>query len=152
MAESFRVEVIGDAELRQKLQSLTADMQGAALSAAVSSGAQVIQNAAKAKAPFRTGTLRRSIHTEVTGSTTQAEATIGTDVVYAAQVEFGGTITPKNKKLLHWVDASGVEHFAKSVTQVARPYLRPAFDEKSDEAKNEVGNALQQAIERVAAS
>ena len=153
MAEQFRVEVVGDADLRQKLQSLTADVQGQVLAAAVLAGADVIRNAAVAKAPYRTGTLKRSLHAELEGaSTTQATAIIGTDAPYAAQVEFGGTITPKSKKLLHWVDASGVDHFAKSVTQVARPYLRPAFDEKSDEAANEIGNALQQAIEMVAAS
>lgn len=152
MAERFRVDVVGDEELRRKLTALTAAVQGQVLAAAVDSGAQLIQNAAKEKAPYRTGTLRRSIHTETEGGTIRATATIGTDVVYAAQVEFGGTITPKTKKLLHWVDADGQEHFAKSVTQVARPYLRPAFDEKGDDAAAEVGAALRQAIERVAAT
>lgn len=150
MAERFRVDVIGAEELRRKLQALDAAVQGQALAAAVQSGAQVIQNAAKEKAPFRTGTLKRSIHTEVAGSATRATAQIGTDVPYAAQVEFGGTITPKKKQMLHWVDENG-EHFARSVTQVARPYLRPAFDEKSDDAAVEIGNALRQAIEAVAA-
>lgn len=150
MAERFRVDVVGEEELRRKLQSLTAAVQGQALAAAVESGAQLIQNAAKEKTPYRTGSLRRSIHTEVEGGAARAEATIGTDVVYAAQVEFGGTITPKTKKLLHWVDQNGVEHFAKSVTQVARPYLRPAFDEKSNAAAAEVGAALRQVIARVA--
>jgi HK97 gp10 family phage protein len=151
MAERFRVDVIGDEELRSKLQSLTAAVQGQVLAAAVMSGAQVIQNAAKEKAPYRTGTLKRSIHSEIEASdATRATAIIGTDVPYGAQVEFGGTITPKKKKLLHWVDADGQDHFAKSVTQVARPYLRPAFDEKSDDAAVEVGNALRQAIAKVA--
>lgn len=150
MAVRIRVDVIGEEELRRKLQSLTEAVQGQALAAAVMSGAQVIQNAAKEKAPYRTGTLRRSIHTEVEGNATRATAKIGTDVVYAAQVEFGGTITPKKAKLLAWVGSDGVKHFARSVTQVARPYLRPAFDEQGDNAVVEVREALAQVIAKVA--
>ncbi len=150
MAERFRVDVIGEEELQSKLRTLTAAAQGQALAAAVMSGAQLIQNAAKDKAPYRTGTLKRSIHAEIEESgATRATAIIGTDVVYAAQVEFGGTILPKKAKLLHWVK-DGQHYFAKSVTQVARPYLRPAFDETSDDAAKEVGAALKQAIARVA--
>lgn len=149
-AAQFRVDVIGEAELKRKLQQLDAAVQAQNLAAAVHAGALLIENAAKQKAPYRTGTLRRSLHTEVESSATRATATTGTDVVYAAQVEFGGTIVPKRKKLLHWVDANGTDHFARKVTQVARPYLRPAFDEQSDAAAAEVRAALAQLIARVA--
>lgn len=150
MAVRMRVDVIGEGELRQKLQALEAAVQQQNLAAAVQAGALLIQNAAKEKAPFRTGTLRRSIHTEVETSSTRAMATIGTDVVYAAQVEFGGTIKPKTARMLAWVGPDGTKHFARSVTQVARPYLRPAFDEQSDNAAVEVRDALAQLIKAVA--
>lgn len=147
----LRVDVIGEEELQRKLRLLEAAVQGAQLAAAVTAGAELVQNAAKIKAPFRTGTLRRSIHTEtVSVAPTRAEATVGTDVVYAKQVEFGGTIRPKKAKMLHWTDESG-EHFARSVTQPARPYLRPAFDEEGDNAGVEVREALKVLVEKAAA-
>lgn len=143
MGDRIKVDVVGEEELRRKLRLLEAAVQGAQLAAAVTAGAELIQNAAKIKAPFRTGTLRRSIHTETKSvSPTRAEATVGTDVVYAKQVEFGGTIVPKNAKMLHWVGEDGQDHFARSVTQPARPYLRPAFDEEGDNAAVEVREAL----------
>lgn len=144
------VAVIGEAELRRKLVSLSAAVRGAHLQAAVRSGALLIENSGKGKAPYRTGTLRRSIHTEVEGDDSRAEATIGTDVVYAAQVEFGGTITPKKAKMLHWVGSDGLDHFAFAVTQPARPFLRPAFDEERGAAVDEVKAALTELINGVA--
>jgi HK97 gp10 family phage protein len=151
MADQARVEVIGDRELAAKLAALSDAAAGAKLEAAVRAGALLVQNAAKEKAPYRTGTLRRSIHTEIIEQRRNyAEATVGTDLVYAAQVEFGGTITPKKAKMLHWVDReTGQDVFAHAVTQVARPYLRPAFDENADAAVQEMGDALREAVEGV---
>jgi HK97 gp10 family phage protein len=147
----MRVDVIGEEELARKLARLQEQVQGQQLAAAVTAGALLIQDAAKIKAPARTGNLRRSIHTELTAAgPTRAEATVGTDAVYAAQVEFGGTIVPKRKRVLRWVDESGQEHFARSVTQPARPYLRPAFDEEGDNAAVEVREALRQLVLQVA--
>ncbi len=69
--------------------------------AALAAGALLIQNDAKNKAPYLTGTLRRSIHTEKVSNT---EVKVGTNVEYASYQEYG---TSK---------------------MAARPYLRPAFD------------------------
>lgn len=139
----------GAEELAAKLAALGEAAAGDVLRAAVRAGALLVQNDAKEMAPYRTGTLKRSIHTEVEGDGHMAEATVGTNEIYAAQVEFGGTITPKNAKMLHWVDKSGQHHFAKSVTQPARPYLRPALDQNMDAAANEIGAALRAALEAV---
>lgn len=151
MGDRIRVELEGDKVLQRKLRLLEEQVQGQQLAAAVTAGALLIQDAAKVKAPARTGNLRRSIHTETASAPTRAEATVGTDAVYAAQVEFGGTIVPKRKRLLRWVDESGVEHFARSVTQPARPYLRPAFDEQGDSAAGEVREALRALVLKAAA-
>ena len=56
--------------------------------------------------------------------------TIGSDLVYSAIHEFGGTIrvTPKMRAFLHY---KGI-HLKKTTTQITmpkRPYLRPGFDE-----------------------
>lgn len=143
-----RIRITGDKELVRKLQRLSQIGRGAALSAAVTAGAAVIVNAAQEKAPYLSGTLRRSIHAEVTTEATRAIAEIGTDVEYAAQREFGGTITAKNTPYLVF-RVGGKLVRVKSVTQKATPYLRPAFDEKSDEAVSEMIAALKAAINGV---
>lgn len=112
-------------DLRAKFKQLQGATQGAVLRSAVTAGALPIQNTAVGAVPVDTGNLKRSIHTEVTGSKTYAEANIGTDVSYAAYVEFG------------------------TKRAAAQPYLRPAFDEQKDRAKNEVGAALKQQLDGI---
>jgi phage gpG-like protein len=75
----------------------------------------------------------------------------GTDVVYAAIQEFGGVITPKHAKMLAWTDETGAFHTAHSVTIIAQPYLRPAWDENIDKAITEVKKSLVEAINKAAA-
>ena len=52
---------------------------------------------------------------------------VGPTVIYGRIQELGGTIFPRDKKVLHWVDAGG-SHFAKHVTLPARPYLKPGVE------------------------
>lgn len=145
MADGVRARVIGGEKLAAALKALDAAAAEQALRLAVKAGALLIENAAEQKAPKKTSTLARSITTEIEADSSHAEAKIGPSgaaIPYAAQVEFGGTIVPKNAQMLHWVDESGNDVFAKSVTQVARPYLRPAWDENIDAAEKKVGAVL----------
>lgn len=141
--------ILGASELVQKLTGMSRDFREQALGTAVGAGAMLIENSAKEKVPKLTGNLARSIHTNVTTTTNQAAAEIGTDAEYAAQVEFGGTIYPKNGKYLVFT-INGKKIFAKKVTQRARPYLRPAFDEKKDAALKEVGEAFKDILSNYA--
>lgn len=68
-------------------------------------------NLAKANTPWRTGTLRRSIHAQPDGDLTWA---VGTDVEYARRVEFGFV---------------GADRLGRVYNQAARPYLTPAAEE-----------------------
>lgn len=158
------VRVLNRAALRRKLAALSKAAQGRTLERALTAGALVIQNAAKSRAPVRTGNLRRSIHigghTElardyhgVTGEVGpgvpgpehrgRASAVyIGTNVIYAKQREFGGTITAKNAPYLVWRDYDGGWHRARSVHQAATPYMRPAIDENGDQVRREIAQAL----------
>lgn len=151
MADAVRSQVIGGAELRRALKELDQAARKQALETAVLAGAKPIQNAAKAKAPKKTRTLERSITVEIEADDEHAEAQIGPSgmaAAYAAQREFGGTITAKHGQALHWVDEDGEHHFAKSVTQPARPYLRPAWDENVDEAVEKMKAVLRVLVER----
>jgi HK97 gp10 family phage protein len=125
---------------------------------------------------MRTRTLSRSVHIEITESSAeQATVEIGTNLEYAAIHEFGGTITPKSSKYLAipvgnyigsprnhadlklrktgagnlvMVDGNGAVQYVlkQSVTIQAKPYLRPAFDEKQEEAQNAMADAFAKLI------
>jgi len=138
-------KITGDKQLIAKLERLSSELRGKTLERALVAGALIIQNDAKRKAPYLTGNLRRSIHigghddlnpdagnivdrsgnrvpNPVISATTVA-VYVGTDVNYAAAVEFG------------------------SKTQRAQPYLRPAVDSNQQAVAQEVGGALKDLIE-----
>lgn len=129
------VVIKGMEELVRKLDALTDAVAGSVLQAAVASGGLLVQNDAKRRAPYKTGTLRRSIHSEVSGNRDQATAEIGTDAPYAARLEYG---------------FDGKDVLGRTYHQSPRPYLRPALDENADLAAREIGEALKAAIEAVA--
>lgn len=94
-----------------------------ALRDAVYAGALVIENEAKLRVPVRTGTLRRSINTQVVfQSSTRVTARIGPNTDYAAFVEFG------------------------TVRMAARPYMRPALDSKRGEATETIRRIMADAM------
>lgn len=102
------------------------------LAAAAKAGGLVIQNAAKQKAPVLSGTLRRSIHLEVVEQRDGlAVVEVGTDIEYAARVEFG---------------FDDVDSLGRDYNQPAQPYLRPAVDDHGDEARREVVAALRDMV------
>lgn len=89
------------------------------LVAAVTSGGLLIENEAKLQCPVRTGTLRRSIHTDVESeSPDRVTARVSPGVDYGVYVELGTRKMP------------------------AQPYLRPAFESQKDAAVQEIQNAL----------
>lgn len=136
--------------LDRKLAALSKLAQSDVIEQALHAGAQEIRNSAQDKAPYRTGTLRRSIHSETTEkSGPRVIVQVGTDVEYAAMQEFGGTIVPKTARFLVF-EVDGKKAFAKKVTIPAHPYLRPAFDEQSGEAVRQFRLAIADQIRMIA--
>ena len=89
------------------------------LPAAVQAGAFLIENDAKVNCPVRTGTLRRSIHTDVEQlDPDRVTAKVSPGVDYGVYVELG---TRK---------------------QHAHPFLRPAFESQKGNAVQEVAASL----------
>lgn len=113
------VDVEGVEELTAKLSRLAAKADDGQLRAALLAGAKPIENAAVAKAPVDTGTLRRSIHSETGGIDGGVVVRVGTNVEYAIHQEFG---TSRMR---------------------AQPYLRPAFDANKGNALREIKRALE---------
>ncbi len=89
------------------------------LPSAVQAGAFLIENDAKVNCPVRTGTLRRSIHTDVEQTDQdRVTAKVSPGVDYGVFVELG------------------------TRRQHAHPYLRPAFESRKQDAVQEVKAAL----------
>ncbi len=139
----------GGPELAAKLGRLSDDMAGKALEDATTAGALLVQNAAVRKAPFLTGTLRRSIHIRTSfRSRTRAVVAVGTNVVYGAIQEFGGIIRAKTAPFLVFRTKDGRWHRTKSVQIPAHPFMRPALDEEKDNVVREIGDALRALLAR----
>jgi HK97 gp10 family phage protein len=120
---NLKVTITGTRDLDAKMKRIDDALKSQALANATLAGALVIEGAAKAKAPVRTGTLRRSIHSAIeTSSPTIATALVGTDLIYAPFVEYGTRFMS------------------------AQPYLRPALDEKRAAAQDVIRDAFKAII------
>ena len=125
---AFSVTIKGDKRVRRRLDAVGRSLRGKGLLPALRAAALVAQNDAKRRAPYLTGTLRRSIHMEDVGSHAVA---VGTDVPYARRQEFGFAGTDKRGRHYH---------------QPARAYLRPALDENQREIRQEFADALEDVL------
>ncbi len=147
---NMHASIKGGPELAAKLRQLSDEMAGKALEDATTAGALLVQNAAVKKAPFLTGTLRRSIHTLTTlRSRTRAVVAVGpSKIPYAAIQEFGGFIHAKGEGWLRFKTRDGSWHTVKSVQIPAHPYLRPALDENKGAVVREIGDSLRALLAR----
>lgn len=101
MADKLKAAFTGSEDLIYKLKEIAGAFMADELEKAAIAGALLIVNAAKENAPRKTATLARSLHQETAEkSDFYVEIHIGSDVVYAAIQEYGGTIVPKNVKFL----------------------------------------------------
>jgi phage gpG-like protein len=111
------MEVIG---LSETLAAIQEELNEKARQAknAVKLAGQAYANDVKSIAPYDTGTLRRSIHVELTDENGQAYAIIGTDLPYARRLEYG------------FYDMT--DRLGRHYHQVPRPYFRPPLDTEID--------------------
>ena len=90
-----------------------------------------VQNEARRRVPVKTGRLRSSIVSRAEGAGRSVGYVIGTNVVYAAAIEYGldeFDIFPKNKKALYWPGAAHPVAKVHHPGIKAQPYLRPAIE------------------------
>lgn len=142
----MKIAVVGGRELAAKLRRLSGDVAGKALERALAAGGLEIVNEAKQQAPWKTGNLRRSLHvggyegkeepttgTDIGGNkhtANSAEVLVGTNVEYAAPVEFG----PPGPGILGG----------------RKPYLRPAIDTQKEQVAKTIGGTLRDLIMKAA--
>lgn len=161
MTETFRIFV--DAGTARAVREALAEVEreaGAILSEAALEGAELIRAEAERRAPKLSGEGAASIAiAEKKIGPGRAEIVIGPDVdkpkprrggtkhFYMLMHEFGADrhpIKPKNRKALA-IDGAVVAR-ADHPGVPARPFMRPALDEKADEAIERIGDALRRKL------
>ncbi|MFD1832407.1 HK97-gp10 family putative phage morphogenesis protein [Streptomyces desertarenae] len=112
--------------LRRYLGRMSNDVRRAVERTAVD-----VQNEARRRAPVDTGRLRSSIVHRMENRGRSVSYSVGTNVNYAAAVEFGTAphvIVPKNRKALYWPGAAHPVAKVNHPGTAARPFLRPAIE------------------------
>lgn len=100
---------------------------------AMNESVALVQNQGQANAPVKTGTLRRSITSQVQGAGGNVKGIVGTNVPYAKYVHEGTgphVIVPVSAKALFW---PGARHPVKRVNHPgtkANPFLKKALAER----------------------
>lgn len=129
-----RMKVEGGDKLARKLQMLAEETAREHMREAALAGGEVIRAEAESKAPRKSGTLAGSIKTEIrkqTRSRVEIHVGPGAKGWYGRLVEDGHAI---------------VVNGAKIGDVPPHPFLRPAFDEKVDEAQRVVEEELRRRL------
>ncbi|KRV48785.1 hypothetical protein AQ490_23220 [Wenjunlia vitaminophila] len=90
-----------------------------------------VQNEARRRAPVDTGRLRSSIVSRAESSGRSVGYSVGTNVNYAAAVEYGvapHVIVPTTKKALYWPGAAHPVAKVNHPGSPGRPFMRPALE------------------------
>ncbi|NUR42060.1 MAG: HK97 gp10 family phage protein [Streptomyces sp.] len=90
-----------------------------------------VQNEARRRAPVDTGRLRSSIVSRAEGGGRSLGYMVGSNVNYAAAVEYGTAphvIKPKYKQALYWPGAAHPVAQVNHPGTAAQPFLRPAIE------------------------
>jgi len=140
MAGAINIQLQGEQALALALKRAEKAVSDDAIRTGLLAGAQIVKNDAKRRAPFKSGTLKRSITEKPRPA--HLSISVGTNLPYAAMQEYGGTVRPKSKKFLKF-DIDGKTIFTKGPVHIpAHPYMRPALIEN----KHEVREIIMQVI------
>jgi hypothetical protein len=149
------MSIVGLKDLSRKFGKLSDIGRGQVLFRAGVVGMLVIINEAKRLAAYKTGTLRRSLHVggaagetpDFQGGLDSGYSDLGQGEVGTKTAEvFGGTDVPYARRIeLGFEDSDSL---GRSFHQKARPFLRPAFDTKINEAIEAMRRAFVDLIER----
>ena len=137
----FDIKFEGLDKLIDKIEYI-GDVQ--AIASAMQDACNLVEGAAKDKAPKDTGALRRSITSkiEVTGS--EIDGIVFTPLEYAPYVEYGTGLFAENGngRQTPWVyrDDKGEYHYTHG--QHPQPFLRTALNENKDEIIQIIKEAL----------
>ena len=144
MAAPIVIELLGHEQLQRILQAV-GQQAAPVIDAATRSGGQIIANEAKRLAPFRSGSLRRSITVrKVPGASGEPGYVVGPTEPYGLYVEYGTGIfnTQGGGRMTPWTYRAGDGSWVTTRGNRPQPYLRPAFSAKQAEALQEISDAV----------
>ena len=114
------------------------------MTSAMQDACNLVEGAAKDKAPKDTGALRRSITSKVEVTGNSIEGIVFTPLEYAPYQEYGTGLFLQNGngRKTPWVymDDKGNYHYTRG--QHPQPYMRPALEENKDKIINIIKGAL----------
>ena len=146
MAGFMTIDIQGGNGINRFLKNAEKAFSDRVIMNAMKVAALIVQNEAKAKAPYKTGTLRRSI--QIGEVPAQLAVKIGTNLVYAPMQEYGGMVVPKKAKFLHFF-IDGKEIFTKGPVHIpAHPYLRPALGQNKEQVLMAVRDAVNRQLRK----
>ena len=125
-----QLDLIGDEALMRKFNALEGKVQKKFARKSMRKAAKVIQKEAKARAPVESGDLKKNIKVK---AAQRSRSRIGVNVVvgegwYTGEQFYGAFIELGTSK------------------QPARPFMRPALEDKRDEARGVLVDELQELI------
>lgn len=113
---------------------------------AMSNSVQTVKNTAQRIVAYKTGTLRRSIYTEVSGDSLHGIVGQDSNVArYGSYIEFGTRphiIYPVNGKALFWKGASHPMRSVKHPGTIAKPFMQPALEQNVNKIVQFFENAV----------
>ena len=140
--------VAGLGKFKANLAKLDRGTRGKLLENACLAGALLVSNAAKEKAPYKTGTLRRSIH--VGGHVGKSAPAFTPNDEGGDYSDVGGKeIKPHSATLLVGTNVSYAVHQEYGTSKMAgQPFLRPAVAETEKAVQKEIGDAVKVLIKK----
>ena len=140
--------VAGLGKFKANLNKLDRGTRGKLLENACLAGALLVVNSAKEKAPYKTGTLRRSIH--VGGHVGKSAPDFVPNDVGGTYSDVGGKeIKPHSATLLVGTNVSYATHQEYGTSKMAgQPFLRPALAENEKAVQKEIGDAVKVLIRK----
>ena len=158
---SVDVEVKGLIELQRKMEQMVKDVHGEPILNAMRDSTLYIERKARLNAPIDTGRLRASIvpTINVLGAGETLQGIVGTNVVYAPDVEFGtkphGIFTRKAFGTLAFNWENGPNgpgmYFFRSVTHPGtkgKYYMTRAFNDSKNNIERRFNRALAEIINK----
>jgi HK97 gp10 family phage protein len=146
------VDIKGLKELQAALNQLPREVQKRPLRAAVSAAAKVIQDEAKRRAPIDTGNLRKAVYRTRSRSGSGAGQETFLVAVKKGKAEYANTA--RNRRLNRVgkkYQTQGEAYYWRflefgTAKMAAKPFLRPAFENKKqmavDVLKQKLGDAI----------
>lgn len=157
MADSFSVSVKGLSDLKKKLDGMVDDMRRKALRSAVAAGARVIVLDARARAPKKTGDLKKSIGSRRDILESRKDYEVRAVSVFKVKGVYGNNARNRQKGRVGKTYLQDPPTFywkfneLGTVRQPAKPFVEPALSQNIQRVTDAIKDRLADRIAKAAA-